>query len=745
MFSVTARRAHHQANHGMWWNREVRQASRRRRIIARLARLVLVFGLAGALLGMGTLTYFVQRATIPQPSELASAESTIFYFDDGKTELGRIGDANRQSVPLSDIPQFTQTAVLAAEDRTFYEHGGFSVRGIARAVWNNVRSSSTQGGSTITQQYAKNAYVGDARRIQRKVKELVLSIKLETVTSKDKILENYLNTIYFGRGAYGIETASQQYFGKSVQDLDIPESAVLAAIIQAPNALSPEKNLDRLMKRYDYVLDGMVEMGKLTPEERAAAEFPTIKEFSPPNTFGGPNGHLLEQARQAVLALGISEEQLSRSGYTVVTTFNKRAQDAAVAAVRSQGPKTGTKGLRIGLAAVRPGTGEVVAIYGGADYLKDQFNNATQAIGQAGSTFKPFTLAAALENDVSLATTFSGKNKTTVQDYVVVNYGNRSYGKSITLLKATMNSVNSAYVQVADRVGLENVENAAIRAGIPADAVGMMPNLAFTLGTASPHVVDIAGAYATFAAGGVQATPTYIKLIKTTAGDTLYSLKPKPVRAFDSEVADTVTYALQQTVKGGTAFAAQKLGRPCAAKTGTTNDNKSALFAGYVPQLAAAVMLTKDGKDGQPITLSGTGGLATVTGGSFPGRIWTEFMKGALKGLSVEKFNGLPAGQPDGVTPTDAPSPSPSPTATGAAATVPDVSSDQFYAQEGGSFAAAQALALQYGFVLDWTSTVAGINPAKAYVVLNSQDIPAFTTAREGDIITVQITDKPAV
>jgi membrane peptidoglycan carboxypeptidase len=708
----------------------------------------------GAILGSAALAYAVQKATIPTPSEMSRAQAAVFYYDDGVTELGRLGEANRVSVPLADVPLDVQRAVLAAEDRTFYEHGGFSPRGIARALWNNLKSSSTQGGSTITQQYAKNAYLSDERRIQRKVKELVLAIKLETVASKDQILENYLNTIFFGRGAYGIETAANAYFNKDVANLSVSQAAVLAAIIQAPNGLSPESHLEALTARWNYVLDGMVQQGWLPADERAGLAFPDIVPFQPGQVFGGTKGYLLEQARQSVYALGISEDELNRAGFSVVTTFNKPMQDAAVAAVEQEGPTTGTKGLRIGLAAVRPGTGEVVAIYGGKDYLVNQVNNATQAIGQGGSTFKPFTLAAALENNISLATTFSGKNKTKVDNYVVVNYGDRSFGSKITLLKATENSVNSAYVQCAKQVGLETVMKSAIRAGIPQDAVGMEPNLAFTLGTASPRVVDIAGAYSTFAARGLQVNPVYIKQIKTASGDQVYTYQPQPIQAFSTDVADIVNYALQKVVTDGTGKAAKALGRPAAGKTGTTNDNKSALFAGYTQELAAAIMFTKDGPDGKPITLSGTGGMDTVTGGSFPARIWTAFMKAALADIPTSEFAPLPAGVPNGAKPTDSPSPSPMPSPTGSGtssptptpeptpAKVPDVSSAAFVAATGGSFAEVVKMATIAGFNIAYDTTVANLDVSNAWVVVDSQDLIAGSDGYVGDTITVMLTDR---
>ena len=693
---------------------------------------ILVLGFFTLAAGLLAVVIAVRFVAIPQASEIATAQTTILFYDDGVTELARLGDANRVSVDFSEIPLVAQQAMLAAEDRDFYKHGGFSVRGISRAVVTNVMGAAgAGGGSTITQQYAKNAYLTQERTLTRKAKELILSIKLETLISKDQILADYMNTIYFGRNAYGIESASTLYFGKSAADLTVAEAAFLAAIVQAPNGLSPEENLTGLQQRWNYVLDGMVSQSWLSQEERATVAFPKYLTEPPSQTFSGPQGHLIEQVRQEMYANGITDDLINLAGLRVVTTFNKQAQDAMILAVNEEGPKDNIEGLRIGVASIRPETGEVVAMYGGADYLENQLNNATQMIGQAGSTFKPFTLAAGIENGSSLSTAFSGKNKTKVDNYVVVNYGGQSFGDRVTLLKATESSINSAFVELAELVGREVTLEAAIRAGIPADAVGMEPNLAFTLGTASPHVVDIAAAYATFASRGLQVGPSYIKSITSGAGETLFKLSPKPVQAFSTDVADIVTYALQKTVQVGTAKAAKALGRPVAGKTGTTNDNKSALFAGYTPELATAVMFVKDGPDGQPVSLSGTGGMSSVTGGSYPARIFTAYMKGALKDLPVQKFPGLPSGQPNGANPTESPSPSAMPSLApvdpNAPVSMPDLkgtTSDQAIATlQGLGF--NPTLELQMGsnaslplFVLDQSVAVGTLSPPGTNVTL---------------------------
>jgi membrane peptidoglycan carboxypeptidase len=599
-----------------------------------------------AALGVLAFVIMVARTTVPTPNEIATSEATIVYWADGTSEIGRLGEATRRSVALQDIPLDVQHAVLAAEDRTFYEHGGVSPLGIGRAVVNNITGGSTQGGSTITQQYAKNAFLTQERSWDRKLKEAVLAFKLETVVSKDEILGNYLNTIYFGRGAYGIEAASIAYFGIPVSELDLSQAAVLAAIIKSPSGLAPENDIAALEGRWTYVLDGMVEQGWIGAKQRRTADFPKIKKVKAKDRLGGQTGFLLTMVEDQLRELGFDDTEIQRGGLRITSTFDKSSQRAATAAVRKAGPTSDTKGLRIGLAAVRPGTGEVVAIYGGENFIDDQINNATRQFAQAGSTFKAFALAAATEKEVPLTSMWNGNSPATVDGYTFSNYGDRSYGP-VSLLTATENSINSAYVELESDIGVTSVADAAVRAGIPSDTPGMdLDNLdlTFVLGTASPSGLDLANAYATFAANGRRSTTSVIREVIGPNGGLLFQLDARPASAFDPDVASTVTYALARVVTDGTAFVANGLGRPAAAKTGTTDDNKSAWFAGYTPQLATAVLMAKEGPDGIPVSLSGTGGLSTVTGGSFPGAIWTAFMTAALDGLPVEQFPPPPPG-----------------------------------------------------------------------------------------------------
>ena len=601
--------------------------------------LVIIFVVLAAL-GVGAFALAVSMTTVPSPNEVSTSEATIVYWADGKTELGRLGEATRRSVALANVPLEAQHAVLAAEDRSFYDHGGVSPLGIGRAVLNNLQGGSTQGGSTITQQYAKNAYLTQDRSWSRKAKELLLAFKLETLVSKDQILEDYLNTIYFGRGAYGIEAASIAYFGTPVENIDVSQAAVLASVIKSPNGLAPEANQSALKARWAYVLDSMVGKGWLTPQQLKAAKFPEIKKQKAGNRLGGQTGFLLQAVTNQLITLGFDETEIQRGGLRITSTFEEGAQKGATAAVRKVGPDTNTEGLRIGLAAVRPGTGEVVAMYAGKNFINDQINNATREFAQAGSTFKPFALAAAFEQGVPLGAELNGDSPSTVNGYTFSNYGDKSYGP-VSLLQATEFSINSAYVQLESEVGVDAVAQAVIRAGVPDTTPGLnLDNLdlTFVLGTASPSGLSMANAYATFAAGGVQSDTTYITKVMGLNGGLLYEYEPKTMAAFDANIANSVSYTLNKVVTDGTAFAAQKLGRPAAAKTGTTDGNKSAWFVGYTPQLATAVLMAKEDSSGIPVSLSGTGGLGTVTGGSYPAAIWTAFMTAALQNEPVVEF-----------------------------------------------------------------------------------------------------------
>ena len=535
-----------------------------------------------------------------------------------------------------------RNAVLAAEDRKFYSNQAFSVTGIARALINNLKSGSLngEGGSTITQQYAKTAFLTSSRTIERKIKELVIALKLENALSKDQIFENYLNTIYFGRGSYGVQTASQQYFNRNVDQLTLSQTAVIASILRSPGYYDPslsEENGVRLENRFQYVIDGMLNEGWITQEQADKAKFPTVAPRVTSGTLSGPKGHVISQVQRDLGRLGFTEEQLLEGGLVIRTTLVQKAQQSAVDAVTKFYPKKAPENLRIGLVAIRPGTGEIVALYGGRDYLERQLNDATQSIALAGSTFKPFALIAALEAGIPLTSMWNGDSPQTFDDlgkpYIVSNYGNEGWGQ-LDLLTATQHSVNTIFVPLGMKAGMDKVVDAARRAGIP-ESVAMIPTPSVVLGVASPHVIDVANAYATFAAQGVYAKPFLVASVTGPNKGVLYEATPQTQEVFSKEVMADLTYALKSVVNGGTGAAALSLGRPAAGKTGTSQSNASAWFAAYTPQLSASVALFRDSASE---SLNGIGGLTSVTGGTFPARIWTAFMKGALKGEPVMTF-----------------------------------------------------------------------------------------------------------
>lgn len=610
---------------------------------------VLGFGALTVLIGIIAAVLIVALYPIPEPNDVAIAETSEVLYSDGSTGIVQVGDITRTSVPLSQVPEHVQQAVMAAEDRAFYEHGGFSPVGMARAIVNNVQGGATQGGSTITQQYVKNLYLTQEQSISRKVKELILAIKIDTTMSKDEVMESYLNTIYFGRGAYGIEAAARAYYGHGASELTQAEGIALAGLIQSPGNYEPSLYPEALQGRFDYVLDGMQDQGWMTAQE---AEWVTMPEFLPVNTsnrYGGQTGYIASEVRKELKANGFTDEQIDAGGLRITTTIDPVAQASLVEAVEEKGPKSGTDGLRIGSASVDPKTGGILAMYGGPDYVSNSLNNATQSSAQAGSTFKAFALAAAFEQGYGLYSTWPGNSPTTIAGYTLQNEGNKSYGP-VTLAKATENSINSAFVALAHKVGIDNVIDAAYRAGIPAETTPPEVGLSFVLGSSNMTPLQMASAYATFANRGVYHKPHLVKQVTTPEGEVLYEAKVVGEQRFAPEVADQVTAALQLVVTQGTASKAQSLGRPVAGKTGTTDENKSAWFVGYAPQASTAVMLLKEDAVGNPITLRGTGGMRKVFGSSFPLAIWIKYNQGFFEDKEIERFVAPPGKTPKSQT-----------------------------------------------------------------------------------------------
>ena len=621
-------------------------------------RQVLGLGALGvAALGAAFIALYLM-VDVPAPNDLATAETSVVYYDDGKDVIGRYAEVNREIVTLDEVPDHVELAVLAAEDRSFYENEGISPVGIARSLWNNVRGGNTQGGSTITQQYARNAYLTQDRTLTRKVKEAILAIKLSRDQTKEQVLENYLNTIYFGRGAYGIQAASQAYFGKDVQDLNEAQGAVLAAVIRAPNSYDPadgkvEKQALKA-RTLDYVIPGMVEQGWL--DEADAAKIRRLPKIADPqslNSYTGQTGFMLDMVRDELIDLGFSDAEIDAGGLRVVTTFDEQAQDAAQTAVTENYPPPPNNGVEVGLLSIDPETGGIAAVYGGKNWEKSQFNNALAPV-PVGSTMKAFTVAAALQNGFTLESTFNGNSPFYVEgvDEEFENQGGQSYGSAISLQYATQQSVNTAFLDVTQQMGADEVAQAAKEAGLATRSLDV--SLQITLGSAAYSPLAMASAYGTFANEGVATAPYTVQQVTDSDDNVLYQSEVQEQRGFPSDIANEVTYDLASVVSGGTGAYASNLGRPAAGKTGN-HEGKTAWFVGYTPQLVTAVAFHRElGKD-KLAPLNGVAYQPVFTGAGFPTQIWTAYTAAALLGEEIVNFPGRPI-------PTTSPSPTASPT-----------------------------------------------------------------------------------
>ncbi|MFA1546357.1 transglycosylase domain-containing protein [Actinomadura chokoriensis] len=606
---------------------------------------------------------WVAYANTPTPAEPTVAgvedQASIFYYTDG-TEIGRIGK-KRQSVELKQVPPFVQDAVLAAENRSFRTDPGFSIRGTTRAVWSNLTGGSG-GGSTITQQLAKNYYSDpNNRTVNRKFKELFISLKLEDKYTKDEILKLYLNTIYFGRDTYGVQAASREYFGKDVWELTPDQAAVLGGIIQNPNRDPGSKDSQAwLTERYQYTLKGMVSMGKLKEADagKYAQRLPKIsKPGSDRQLYGGQRGYMLTRAMEELGRQKLDRTELTTAGLRVYTTFDRRrmamAKQAAEHTVPQVNPRQlAKKKIRVGLVSVNSANGEVVAFYGGPDYLDQSFNNVWQGSAQAGSAMKPYVLATALKQNYSLKSTVEGRSKTPIgpdgsvvskdDPNAVIVPNSHDVGPAINLITATKDSVNTAFIQLMGKVGIQEAIKTETDAGIAPDL--LTPHkccLNLALGVNNIRPVEQAAGYAVFANGGVYHQPHVIRVVKYSDNKRI-RLKPKVEkhRVFSTKVAADATYAMQQVIKSGTATAAALPdGRQAAGKTGTTDRNVASWFVGYVPQVSTAVTIYNDatGPDGKKKSVI-LPQIGEVQGGTIPARIWRHYMSNALQGVNAEAF-----------------------------------------------------------------------------------------------------------
>ncbi|MFJ9075409.1 transglycosylase domain-containing protein [Streptomyces sp. NPDC102278] len=613
-----------------------------------------------ALLVGGALIAGYLLVHIPPANAAATAQSNVYLYADG-SPLARDGEVDRVNVALSQIPRTVQETVLAAEDRDFYSERAVDPKAMLRAAWNTLTGKGRQSGSTITQQYVKNYYLGQEQTVKRKAKEFFIAIKLGREKSKDYILEGYLNSSYFGRNAYGVQAAAQAYYGKDVTALGTAEGAYLATLLNSPSAfdvVAHPQSRGRAVARWNYVLDGMVKKGWMTPAERAAARFPEPGKLRPAAGLSGQRGYLVEAVKDYVVDRGILDDKtLAEGGYRITTTIDRRRQNAFVAAVDGElvaklDPKArkADRVVRAGGVSIDPATGKVVALYGGIDYTRQYVNNATRHDHQVASTFKPFVFAAAVENGsrtqdgrpITPNTLYNGDDKRRVVGtrlvYAPENEGRLSYG-NITVNTATDLSVNTVFAQMVVDVGTDKVKETAVALGIPADTPNWDPGPAMALGTIQASVLDMTQAYATLADHGRRTPYTFLEKI-SKGGDAVRLPDRTPQQAVSRESADTTTSMLVSVVDNGTGTAALAAGRPAAGKTGTAELDRAAWFAAYTPDLVTVVsMMGQDPDTGRLESLYGALGENRIGGGGYPARIWAAYTKTALETTDPVDFD----------------------------------------------------------------------------------------------------------
>jgi len=621
------------------------------RRLRRLAAVAFLAGLFLAVLGVGALAWYASR--VPIPPETPTIGTTVIYAADGTRLASLDGGQDRTPVKLDQVPKVMRDAVLAAEDRKFYEHGGVDPFGIVRALWADLRNKgSRQGGSTITQQYVKNAYVGGDRSAAHKAREAVIAVKLERRLSKDQILERYLNAIYFGRGAYGVEAASKAWFGRSVTELGPNEATYLAALIRSPESTAVDNKPAVAEQRRESVVAAMLRTRALNQDQARLVRATPIQTYvvlrrdrSPTvtNTDIGVE-YVVDEVRRQLVAR--YTERVALGGLKVTLTLDLTRQKQAYNAVYGPSfPSLQSREPAGALVAVDD-TGAVVALVGGRDHTASQVNLALGKQGgglgrQPGSTFKPFLLADVVDNGYTVESTFTAPPKYVWKggeggrDYEVRNFEGETFPGSIDLIDATRLSVNTVYAQVAEVVTPQHIVDRAHALGVTSP---LAPNASLVLGTDEVSPYEMASAYSTLARGGTYIPPRLVAKVTAADGRVLDS-RPRqaPKRAVKKETADVVTDVLRQVVEHGTGTAA-RLDRPAAGKTGTTNDNTDAWFVGYTatPRLTAAVWM---GWPEQGTRKMNSVRGRPVNGGGIPSQIWQKFMQDATAGAPPGDFD----------------------------------------------------------------------------------------------------------
>jgi membrane peptidoglycan carboxypeptidase len=611
----------------------------------------------GMISAMAVVVYGYSTTKLPAANAEFNTATTFVYYNDGKSELGDFAIQNRTPLSFAKMPETIKQASVAAENRTFWTDKGISIRGMIRAAWKIARGQDVQGGSTITQQYIKILYLNSERTMKRKFRELFLAYKISKKMSKEDILAGYLNTIYFGHGAYGVQAASKEYFDIDAKRLSVPQAAFLATVVNNPSMYDPEDkdNNPRILSRYRYVINSMAEMNFITPAQATtySQKLPKFPKVPANQRYGGPKGFLMKMVERELGAAGFDSSQISGGGLKIITTFDKDAQQAAVESAqnytkqsaRAVGRKSSK--LHAAIASVDVNSGEVIALYGGPDFVKNSRNWATTPRPTA-STFKTYALAAGLKDGYSLLNRFSGNTFTPPgESKPVRNEFSHQYGQSVDLITATKDSINTAFVDLTSQMdnGPRKIMKMAQAVGAPKGA-GWDKTSRIPLGTAEVSPLAQANAYATFANDGVVVPDHVVREVRDRKGRVIYKANPEKKRVVSEDIAHDVTFALSNVVQEGTGSAVQTLDRPIAGKTGTkdrknadgSSDIVSAWFVAYTRQISTAVMYVAGNSGTGDLDNYARPGDSTFFGGTYPALTWADYMKVATKGQAVKDF-----------------------------------------------------------------------------------------------------------
>ncbi len=594
-----------------------------------IALVVIVFGVGCGLIAVGINgDKDVSDIHPPASSQILDANGTLI------TNIH--ATENRTIVDLNKIPKNLQNAFISVEDNRFYEHSGIDPRGIVRAIYSNfTQGEVAEGGSTITQQLAKNAFLSQDRTFKRKIQEVFIALRLEREYTKEEILEMYLNQIYFGRGAYGVQAAAQTYFGKDVDQLDLSECAMLAGIPRSPNYYSPLNNLDAATQRKAEVLDQMVKYNYIDSATAEKTKNEPLKLVAQKDTNAADSSsYFIDYITQEMIDR-FGADMVYKEGLKIYVSIDMNMQKAAEKAVNDTLPTyyadaNGLKQPQGALVAIDPTTGYIKAMVGGRG--TDQFNRATMAVRQPGSSFKPFTFATALENKMTPNTTIEDK-PFKLGDWTPQNY-DRTFRGTVNMRQTAINSLNVPTIRLAEKVGMDKVLDTAQNLGISTlvrdKNTANDNNLAASIGglTRGVTVLDMAGAYSAFANHGIYTKPTAIIKVIDRKGKVIYEHTPETKQVLSERTATLLTGMLQDAMNKGTGKAAV-IKRPAAGKTGTTDNYQDAWFAGYTPDLVTVVWMGCDDNDAMP----------GITGGTTPAVIWKAFMSSALTG-DAKNFDG---------------------------------------------------------------------------------------------------------